>query len=103
MLARHGFEVVGLEVSETGVKVARRYVEGELAVIWAVQQEDATANQAESTQVSVGEVKIVHGDFFKLEWERTCVVDGQQCQFDLIYDYTVPSSASCVDAILELT
>lgn len=55
---------------------------GELAKMRAKPESDADVD-------SVGNVKIVLGDFFKRDWEQSCAVDGRRCRFDLIYDYTV--------------
>ena len=82
MLALHGLDVVGLEISEKGADVARAYAEAELA-----SPHSYNFGSAESgTQDSAGKVQVIAGDFFKRGWEvDACVGDG----FDLIYDYTV--------------
>ncbi|UNI15892.1 hypothetical protein JDV02_002378 [Purpureocillium takamizusanense] len=80
MLALHGYEVYGLEISETGAQVARDYIAAELA-------EPSERNYGDPTQwpkVEVGSVKIITGDFFGRDWEDER--DGSA--FDLIYDYT---------------
>ncbi|KAH8432480.1 uncharacterized protein LDX57_010117 [Aspergillus melleus] len=61
MLALHGFDVYGLDVSATGVSTAKEYARGELA--------------------NPQGYNFGSGDFFKSDWE-----DGMK--FDLIYDYT---------------
>ena len=87
MLALHGFDVWGLEISETAVKVATAYAESELA-----NPSDYNFGDPEAkSQYKPGKVKFVTGDFFKRDWENECLVDGWT-QFHLIYDYTVSSS-----------
>lgn len=80
MLALHGFDAYGLEVSEKGAEVAREYVASQLA-------QPGAANFASEDQWPVeqaGDAKIIAGDFFKRDWEHDC-----EARFDLIYDYTV--------------
>ncbi|SPO02436.1 uncharacterized protein DNG_05109 [Cephalotrichum gorgonifer] len=81
MLALHGLDVVGLEISEKGAEVARAYAETELA-----DPHDYNFGGAESiTLGGAGEAQVIAGDFFKRDWEAGASVgDG----FDLIYDYT---------------
>ena len=79
MLALHGFEVFGLEVSERGASVARDYARNELH---SPQNYNFGSHYKVNPGVGKGEVTILQGDFFKRDWE-----DGMQ--FDLIYDYTV--------------
>ncbi|KAB8225036.1 S-adenosyl-L-methionine-dependent methyltransferase [Aspergillus novoparasiticus] len=78
MLALHGFEVYGLEVSETGASVAREYARTELR---NPQNYNFGSHFKENPEVGKGEVTILQGDFFKRDWEGGM-------QFDLIYDYT---------------
>ncbi|KAE8158446.1 S-adenosyl-L-methionine-dependent methyltransferase [Aspergillus tamarii] len=78
MLALHGFDVFGLEVSETGASVAREYAQSELH---SPQDYNFGSQFKESPGVRKGEVTILQGDFFKRDWESVT-------QFDLIYDYT---------------
>ncbi len=83
MLALHGFDVYGLDVSEKGVTLARDYATTELAKPQAYNFGSAWASATKKSQArSQGEVKFLKGDFFKSDWEVGI-------QFDLIYDYTV--------------
>ncbi|KAM4066209.1 thiopurine s-methyltransferase (TPMT) domain-containing protein [Hirsutella rhossiliensis] len=85
MLALHGFDVYGLEVSEKGAQVARSYVASEL-----VQPNELNyANRDEWLSTPRGAPEIITGDFFKRDWQWqvTCTEDGVT-GFDLIYDYT---------------
>jgi hypothetical protein len=76
MLALHGFDAYGLEVSPKGVSVAEPYARKEL-------RSPQTYNfGAEATARERGNVSFIEGDFFKSNWEN-----GRK--FDLIYDYTV--------------
>lgn len=78
MLALHGFDVYGLEVSGTAVSVAKEYVRNEVANPRAYN----FGLSREEGQEGSGEVTIIQGDFFKLDWDNGI-------KFDLIYDYTV--------------
>ncbi|KAL6230519.1 hypothetical protein BDW75DRAFT_222541 [Aspergillus navahoensis] len=80
MLALHGFDVYGLDVSEKGVISAREYAETELAKPQAYNFGSA-CRPAEQTGQEKGQVTFIQGDFFKSDWEVGI-------QFDLIYDYT---------------
>ncbi|THC90684.1 hypothetical protein EYZ11_009859 [Aspergillus tanneri] len=80
MLALHGFDVYGLDVSATGVAIAREYAKAELATPQAYNFGKAW-NSVESEGQATGEVTFIEGDFFQSDWET-------EGQFDLIYDYT---------------
>ncbi|KAJ5295741.1 S-adenosyl-L-methionine-dependent methyltransferase [Penicillium antarcticum] len=75
MLALHGFDAYGLDVSSKGVSVAEEYAGKEL------QSPQPYNFGAEGTARERGNVSFIEGDFFKSKWE-----DGRK--FDLIYDYT---------------
>lgn len=88
MLALHGFDVYGLEVSEKGADIARQYAAAEMS-------EPGEYNFGTYDSISGcqhGEVKILAGDFFKRDWEAQCSSSSEDNiqGFDLIYDYTVP-------------
>ncbi|EXJ70717.1 uncharacterized protein A1O5_05707 [Cladophialophora psammophila CBS 110553] len=92
MLALHGFDAYGLEVSTTAVSAANVYAEAELSRHHYPSAEDAL-DQGHRRQPSVshshGTVKFVQGDFFKSDWTSSCLREGEIFQgFDLIYDYT---------------
>ncbi|PLB48524.1 thiol methyltransferase [Aspergillus steynii IBT 23096] len=79
MLALHGFDVYGLDVSATGVSTAQDYARGELANPQSYNfGSESSATEAKTKK---GEVTILQGDFFKSDWDRGM-------RFDLIYDYT---------------
>lgn len=83
MLALHGFDMYGLDVSEKGVTLAREYAAAELAKPQAYNFGSAWASAEKESQArSQGKVEFLKGDFFKSDWEVGT-------QFDLIYDYTV--------------
>ncbi|KAL5383092.1 hypothetical protein DPSP01_006072 [Paraphaeosphaeria sporulosa] len=82
MLALHGFDVLGLEISKTAVAVAERYS-------FEQMQNPSWENFAKGETKDAGErgtVSFVAGDFFAKDWEARLPDD--QKKFDLIYDYT---------------
>jgi len=92
MLALHGYDAYGLEVSPAAVQTAQAYAEVEMAEPSALNFADEDASKRDSS-VMMGNVKFVYGDYFAREWERECrsneEVEEQEEGFDLIYDYTV--------------
>lgn len=84
MLALHGFDAWGLEISSTAVATAEKYASSEVQ-----SPGEHNFGSAEYRKPQAGEAKLVEGDFFKSGWE-----DGQK--FDVIYDYTVCLIASLV-------
>ncbi|KAK1507831.1 thiopurine S-methyltransferase family protein [Colletotrichum costaricense] len=86
MLALHGFDVYGLEVSEKGAETARKYAETELPE--PTEYNFGTPDSVPSTWP--GDIKIISGDFFKRDWEEHCMASDEDAfrGFDLIYDYT---------------
>ena len=88
MLALHGYDAYGLDVSPTGVEAARTYAAGELAAPSEYNFSDSSARDQYSDVV--GHVEFVTGDFFTKDWQKACFSDGEDFTgFDLIYDYTV--------------
>ncbi|KAI1370435.1 S-adenosyl-L-methionine-dependent methyltransferase [Hypoxylon crocopeplum] len=85
MLALHGFNVYGLEVSPKGVEIAKAYAAAELCKPSADNFASADGSQVAGS--SIGAVKFLQSDFFKTDWEKDVAIDGVQ-GFDLIYDYT---------------
>ncbi|KAK5806884.1 hypothetical protein VI817_001142 [Penicillium citrinum] len=78
MLALHGFDVVGLEISSKGVSIAERYAMKEL---FAPQPYNfGSSDPGDAGSVGRGTVKFIQGDFFK--------GDSVGEKFDIIYDYT---------------
>jgi len=79
MLALHGFDVVGLEISSKGVSIADEYAIKELS---APQPYNfGSSDPRDAGSVGKGTVKFIQGDFFK--------GDSVGEKFDIIYDYTV--------------
>jgi hypothetical protein len=89
MLALHGFDAFGLEVSPKAVETARDYAEKELAKPSA--HNFADQDDKRLTGAAKGTVTFVCGDFFQDDWEAGCFSAGEPRGFDLIYDYTVSS------------
>lgn len=79
MLALHGFDVFGLEISSIGGKTAEAYVEKELAD----PHEYNFASSDAAPRNGIGKVEIIVGDFFDRLWEQNTVDDGTT-GFDLI-------------------
>ena len=84
MLALHGFDVYGLEVSATGIAHALEFAKAELATPRSCNFGQAWSTR-EQVRESRGEVTFIEGDFFQKDWEIGV-------QFDLIYDHTASSS-----------
>lgn len=83
MLALHGFDAYGLEISEKGAEVAREYVASGFA-----QPGAANCRSEEQWPVDqAGNARIAAGDSYKEDWESGCA-EGREGGFDPIYDYT---------------
>lgn len=83
MLALHGFDAYGLEISETAVKEAEKYAFAELAKPSAYQ----FGSEQRPAHVP-GSVTFFQGDFFTTRWKFKGEID-ETTKFDVIYDYTV--------------
>lgn len=77
MLALHGFDVVGLEISQKGVSTAEEYASSELQSPQPYNFGAVGACTRES-----GSISLIQGDFFHPD-----ATSGEK--FDVIYDYTV--------------
>jgi hypothetical protein len=84
MLALHGFDAYGLEVSQKAVDTANAYAQKELA---QPCEYNFSSDREAWPDGRRGNVKFVRGDFFRNDWEDSCISDGLR-GFDLIYDYT---------------
>ncbi|OAA47884.1 Thiopurine S-methyltransferase [Metarhizium rileyi] len=82
MLALHGFDVYGLEISAKGAQMARDYASKEL-----VEPQEYNFGSKEWPKGQPGRVRIIAADFFVRDWEQILAEDGVN-GFDLIYDYT---------------
>jgi len=90
MLALHGFDAYGLEISADAVTTAEAYAASEMTA----PSKHNFSKAGNDNRVSYGEVKFLQGDFFRRDWEATAPLDGET-KFDMIYDYTVtPPSIS---------
>ncbi len=90
MLALHGYDAYGLDVSPTGVEAARAYAAAELATPSEYNFSSSAARDQYSG--AVGHAEFVTGDFFTKDWQKDCFPDEEHLTgFDLIYDYTVRS------------
>lgn len=93
MLALHGFDAYGLEISAAGVAAAERYAAMEMKRPQDYNFGDADGDGSKGL-VPDGTVSFIEGDFFNRDWESSkgdlaadvdVDVDGR---FDVIYDYT---------------
>ena len=75
LLASHGYDAYGLEVSEGAIEQCQE-----------VQKQDGNKYPVRDTASGAGTVNYILGDFFSDTWAK--VVDRGD-SFDLIYDYTV--------------
>lgn len=85
MLALHGFDVYGLDISKTGISAAQGYAYNELQ-----KPQEYNFGEQKSGPTAQGSTTFIKGDFFKSDWEQTAL-EGGEVQFDIIYDYTVSS------------
>lgn len=83
MLALHGFDVYGLDISATGVAIAEEYASAELKQPQAYN----FGNEYDSLEAP-GSTTFIQGDFFKSDWESKAFISDEE-RFDLVYDYTV--------------
>lgn len=90
MLALHGFDAFGLEVSQKAVDTANEYAERQLSQPSAY---NFSENHSRTQDGARGNVKFICGDFFQRDWEEQCQSEGER-GFDIIYDYTVSVSVT---------
>lgn len=81
LLARMGFDAVGLEVSEKAIEEGRRWI-GERER----EHEHGHGQAGVVGEAGPGQARIILGDFFDDTWVKEI---GCQSGFDLIYDFTV--------------
>lgn len=92
MLALHGFDAWGLEISQIAVDTAEKYALEELRA-----PKSYNWGSSKSTDISsIGSARFVCGDFFSEDFSQGGKsTDGDIPQeFDLVYDYTVCVTAS---------
>lgn len=78
LLASHGYDAYGLDVSEAAIEQCKQ-----------VQTQDGDKYPVQDSASGAGIVKYILGDFFSDTWAKE--VDDSS-SFDLIYDYTVCKS-----------
>lgn len=88
MLALHGFDAHGLEVSETAVNEAEAYASAEMA-----NPSGYHFGGGQQRPESTGSATFWKGDFFSSEWGSKGDVAGAP-KFDVVYDYTVSCAVS---------
>ncbi|KAJ5156751.1 hypothetical protein N7492_009554 [Penicillium capsulatum] len=83
MLALHGFDAYGLEISGTAVQEAELYASSEM------KTPSSYHYGTKKTQYgSPGSVTFIQGDFFSTNWENKGGINAATT-FDVVYDYTV--------------
>ncbi|KAK9367939.1 S-adenosyl-L-methionine-dependent methyltransferase [Lipomyces kononenkoae] len=82
MLALHGFDAYGLDISATGVSIAEEYASNEM-----IHAQTYNFGENEGSAQNPGKTYFIEADFFKRDWESK-VFRSQDDKFDLIYDYT---------------
>lgn len=80
LLAQHGYDAVGVDISNAAIIDAKAWVSNELMNI-----KDADGKAPE------GNIQLVAGDFFKDDWVESLGIEAEG-GFDVIYDYAVCSS-----------
>ncbi|KAF2279102.1 S-adenosyl-L-methionine-dependent methyltransferase [Westerdykella ornata] len=82
MLALHGFDAWGLEISHTAVEAAERYAAEQMHT----PSPSNFASCETGTGIEAGTVRFLQGDFFDNDW--VAQLPDRDRKFDLIYDYT---------------
>ena len=77
LLASHGYDAVGLDISESAIKECKKFAEAE-------------APKYLDNAKDPGSYEFVTGDFFKDDWLDS--VGANESRFHLIYDYTVSAT-----------
>lgn len=87
MLALHGYDTYGLDVSEKAVEAARQYAATELRDPSAYNFRDTSASNHLLESATRGTATFLVGNFFEQKWEAHLAPEGEQ-KFDFVYDYT---------------
>lgn len=77
LLASHGYDAIGLDISESAIKECKVLAEKE-----ASKYLDGVTNP--------GKYQFIVGDFFSDDWLKS--VGAKETRFDFIYDYTVSNA-----------
>jgi hypothetical protein len=91
MLALHGFDAYGLEISDTAVKEAEKYASEEM-----VKPSAHHFGSEQRQPHTLGSATFFQGDFFTPQWDFKGAVD-ESTKFDIIYDYTVSFTLHACD------
>ncbi|KAJ4406661.1 hypothetical protein N0V85_004479 [Neurospora sp. IMI 360204] len=94
MLALHGYDTYGLDVSGKAVEAAREYAANELRDPSAYNFKEASPYTHSPEGATRGTATFSVGNFFEREWESLLATEDEQ-KFDLIYDYTVGCILVC--------
>lgn len=77
LLAEHGYDTVGVDISATAIVDAKAWVDVQLDKM-----------EASGVAVPKGKIELVAGDFFNNDWIESLGIEVQG-GFDIIYDYAV--------------
>lgn len=84
MLALHGFDAYGLEISPIGAETASSYT---ISQMKAPLPYNFGSEEYSASRPGAGHAQIIEGDFFASDWLSDRGIEA----FDVVYDYTVRS------------
>jgi len=84
MLALHGFDAYGLEISPIGAQTAESYSVSQMK---APMPYNFGSEEYQNSRPQAGHSEIITGDFFASKWLSDRGIEA----FDVVYDYTVSS------------
>lgn len=87
LLQAYGYDVIGLDISETAVEACEKY---------AQETENEELYKARDEKLGKGSRKFVQGDFYADEWLKKAGLSDPQGCFELIYDYTVSTTLATI-------
>ncbi|KAH0535982.1 hypothetical protein FGG08_007119 [Glutinoglossum americanum] len=90
LLALHGFDAYGLEISPTAVATGKEYAISELKEPSLCYFSTPSEAKREEYRKNRGEPRFLQGNFFESDWDGEVVSQSDHgSKFDLVYDYTV--------------
>lgn len=89
LLARHGYNAYGLEVSPAAVAAGKLYAWSELEKSSSMSFSSESAEETAMHASNQGEARFFQADFFEEDWAGR----DAPSHYDLVYDYTVSPDA----------